>query len=316
MQLSVTTPRGALVDTEVDEVTAPGALGEFGVLPGHVPFLSALKPGRVRLPPEVRQPRAGGRRRHPGGGPRRAAATRSWCWSSERRQRRGDRPRRRRPGAGRRRRRARQVEEGPGRRIQGPARAGRAWAAARVGRRRRRRPAYSARTEAFFVTCAKGTEGPLRRELADLRIRGPKGDGRRRVASRGRSTDGHEGLPVVARGHARAAGGGRVPGAQTPTSCTPAPAPSTGRAHLDTRATLAVSATVRDNPALAHTGLRRPEDQGRRRRCPAGQAGRPPRRRTPRIPTSRWSCTSGRRRPACTWTWPASRCTAAATAWP
>jgi F-type H+-transporting ATPase subunit epsilon len=45
MRLSVTTPQGALVETDVDEVTAPGALGEFGVLPGHVPFLSALQPG-------------------------------------------------------------------------------------------------------------------------------------------------------------------------------------------------------------------------------------------------------------------------------
>jgi F-type H+-transporting ATPase subunit epsilon len=45
MHLSVTTPRGALVETEVDEVTAPGVLGEFGVLPGHVPLMSALKPG-------------------------------------------------------------------------------------------------------------------------------------------------------------------------------------------------------------------------------------------------------------------------------
>jgi F-type H+-transporting ATPase subunit epsilon len=41
----VTTPRGALVDTDVEEVTAPGTLGEFGVLPGHVPLMSALKPG-------------------------------------------------------------------------------------------------------------------------------------------------------------------------------------------------------------------------------------------------------------------------------
>jgi F-type H+-transporting ATPase subunit epsilon len=45
MKLSVTTPRGALVDTDVEEVTAPGALGEFGVLPGHVPLMSALQPG-------------------------------------------------------------------------------------------------------------------------------------------------------------------------------------------------------------------------------------------------------------------------------
>ena len=45
MRLSVTTPRGSLVETDVDEVTAPGALGEFGILPMHVPFLSALKSG-------------------------------------------------------------------------------------------------------------------------------------------------------------------------------------------------------------------------------------------------------------------------------
>jgi F-type H+-transporting ATPase subunit epsilon len=45
VRLSVTTPVGALVDAEVQEIVAPGALGEFGVLPGHVPFLSVLRPG-------------------------------------------------------------------------------------------------------------------------------------------------------------------------------------------------------------------------------------------------------------------------------
>ena len=45
MKLSLTTPKGALVDADVEEVTAPGSLGEFGVLPGHVPLMSALKPG-------------------------------------------------------------------------------------------------------------------------------------------------------------------------------------------------------------------------------------------------------------------------------
>jgi F-type H+-transporting ATPase subunit epsilon len=45
MKLSLTTPRGAVVDTDVDEVTAPGELGEFGVLPGHVALMSALRPG-------------------------------------------------------------------------------------------------------------------------------------------------------------------------------------------------------------------------------------------------------------------------------
>jgi F-type H+-transporting ATPase subunit epsilon len=45
MRLSITTPRGALVDTEVEEVTAPGLLGELGILPGHVPVMVALRPG-------------------------------------------------------------------------------------------------------------------------------------------------------------------------------------------------------------------------------------------------------------------------------
>jgi F-type H+-transporting ATPase subunit epsilon len=45
MKLSVTTPRGSVVDTDVDEITAPGLLGELGVLPGHVPLMAALKPG-------------------------------------------------------------------------------------------------------------------------------------------------------------------------------------------------------------------------------------------------------------------------------
>ena len=45
MHLTVTTPRGYLVQAEVDEVVAPGVLGEFGVLPSHIPFMSVLKPG-------------------------------------------------------------------------------------------------------------------------------------------------------------------------------------------------------------------------------------------------------------------------------
>lgn len=45
MKLSLTTPRGALVDADVDEVTAPGEIGELGVLPGHVPLMTTLRPG-------------------------------------------------------------------------------------------------------------------------------------------------------------------------------------------------------------------------------------------------------------------------------
>jgi F-type H+-transporting ATPase subunit epsilon len=45
MHLTVTTPSGSLVQIEVDEIAAPGAVGEFGILPGHIPFMAALKPG-------------------------------------------------------------------------------------------------------------------------------------------------------------------------------------------------------------------------------------------------------------------------------
>ena len=45
MHLTITTPRGYLVQVEAEEVVAPGSLGEFGVLPGHIPFMSVLKPG-------------------------------------------------------------------------------------------------------------------------------------------------------------------------------------------------------------------------------------------------------------------------------
>jgi F-type H+-transporting ATPase subunit epsilon len=45
VRLSVTTPRGSLVEADVEEVTAPGVLGEFGILPTHVPFLSGIRPG-------------------------------------------------------------------------------------------------------------------------------------------------------------------------------------------------------------------------------------------------------------------------------
>lgn len=45
MQLTVTTPRGYLVQVEAEEIVAPGVLGEFDILPGHIPFMSVLKPG-------------------------------------------------------------------------------------------------------------------------------------------------------------------------------------------------------------------------------------------------------------------------------
>ena len=47
VKLRVVTPSRLLLDEEVDEVTGPGALGEFGVLPNHITFLSLLEPGEM-----------------------------------------------------------------------------------------------------------------------------------------------------------------------------------------------------------------------------------------------------------------------------
>jgi F-type H+-transporting ATPase subunit epsilon len=47
IKLRVVTPSRLVLDEEVDEVTAPGELGEFGVLPNHIAFLSTLVPGEM-----------------------------------------------------------------------------------------------------------------------------------------------------------------------------------------------------------------------------------------------------------------------------
>ena len=47
LKLELVTPYRLVLSQEVDEVTAPGSLGEFGVLPGHTPLLSTLKVGEL-----------------------------------------------------------------------------------------------------------------------------------------------------------------------------------------------------------------------------------------------------------------------------
>src|SRR5918912_525602 len=47
IQLEVVTPERQVLSVEVDEVTAPGALGYFGVLPGHTPFITTLGLGEL-----------------------------------------------------------------------------------------------------------------------------------------------------------------------------------------------------------------------------------------------------------------------------
>lgn len=47
IRLRVVTPSRLLLDEDVDEVTAHGELGEFGVLPNHIAFLSTLIAGEL-----------------------------------------------------------------------------------------------------------------------------------------------------------------------------------------------------------------------------------------------------------------------------
>jgi len=47
LMLEIVTPERRVVREEVDEVVCPGIEGEFGVLPGHTPFLTALKIGEL-----------------------------------------------------------------------------------------------------------------------------------------------------------------------------------------------------------------------------------------------------------------------------
>jgi len=45
--LRVVTPRRLLLEEQVREVTAPGTVGEFGVLPDHIAFLTSLETGTM-----------------------------------------------------------------------------------------------------------------------------------------------------------------------------------------------------------------------------------------------------------------------------
>jgi F-type H+-transporting ATPase subunit epsilon len=47
IQLEIVTPKGRALSVSADEVTAPSVDGEFGVMPGHLPLLAALRTGLV-----------------------------------------------------------------------------------------------------------------------------------------------------------------------------------------------------------------------------------------------------------------------------
>lgn len=52
--VNLVTPRGVIAHTEADSVQAPGELGEFELLPGHIPMLTALRPGVLTIGTKAR----------------------------------------------------------------------------------------------------------------------------------------------------------------------------------------------------------------------------------------------------------------------
>jgi len=49
LRLEIVTPEAKAYSEDVDMVTVPGAEGELGILPQHVPLLTAIKPGELRV---------------------------------------------------------------------------------------------------------------------------------------------------------------------------------------------------------------------------------------------------------------------------
>ncbi len=47
LRLEMVTPYKKVLSQEVDEITAPGTVGELGLLPGHTPLLTTLKIGEL-----------------------------------------------------------------------------------------------------------------------------------------------------------------------------------------------------------------------------------------------------------------------------
>lgn len=49
MKLDIITPEKILFSADATQVVVPGTLGDFGVLPGHAPFISTIRPGVITI---------------------------------------------------------------------------------------------------------------------------------------------------------------------------------------------------------------------------------------------------------------------------
>jgi F-type H+-transporting ATPase subunit epsilon len=55
LQLEIVTPEAKIFSEEVDMVVLPGVEGELGILPLHVPLMTRLLPGEVRITQDQKQ---------------------------------------------------------------------------------------------------------------------------------------------------------------------------------------------------------------------------------------------------------------------
>ena len=55
LKLEIVTPEEKVYSEDVDMVTLPGSEGELGIYPKHVPLLTALKPGELRVMKDGRE---------------------------------------------------------------------------------------------------------------------------------------------------------------------------------------------------------------------------------------------------------------------
>jgi F-type H+-transporting ATPase subunit epsilon len=55
LKLEIVTPEEKIYSEDVNMVTLPGSEGELGVYPNHVPVLTALKPGELRVVKDGRE---------------------------------------------------------------------------------------------------------------------------------------------------------------------------------------------------------------------------------------------------------------------
>ena len=49
LNFEIITPEKIVYSDKVDEVVLPTVMGEIGILPNHIPLVSILKPGELRI---------------------------------------------------------------------------------------------------------------------------------------------------------------------------------------------------------------------------------------------------------------------------